>query len=244
MTKSLSFSHKAHFIIVLCVLCTVIFSACKKGSGSGGLEVDRDTSYAFGMFAARQMADIGFIQMDYDYKAFTDGFKSFNEGTQTRFDWDSAMDVIMAFITKLESQYNEEMLIEGQKNLEEGEAYLAQNALRSGVGTTPSGLQYEIISEGSGEKPGPNDNVRVHYEGTFINGSAFDSSFGSEPVEFGLSWVIPGWSEGLQLMNEGSVYRLVIPSYLAYGSSGSGPIPPNATLIFRVELLAIVRETP
>jgi len=120
---------------------------------------------------------------------------------------------------------------------------MAENAARSGVTTTTSGLQYEVIKQGSGVKPGPDDSVRVNYEGTLIDGTVFDSSYASgQPIEFLLNAVIPGWIEGLQLMNEGSTYRFVIPPDLAYGSYGSGPIPPEATLIFTVDLLSVLKE--
>jgi FKBP-type peptidyl-prolyl cis-trans isomerase len=143
---------------------------------------------------------------------------------------------------RLQALDNERMWVEGQKNQEEGEAYLAENGRRAGVITTPSGLQYEVLSAGSGESPGFMDTVRVHYEGTFIDGTPFDSSYArGAPTEFQPYEVIEGWTEGIQLMNVGSTYRFVIPSDLAYGPGGNRGIPPNATLIFKVELLAIVR---
>ena len=142
---------------------------------------------------------------------------------------------------QLQNQMDEETWLEGEKNREEGEAYMAENRQRNNVITTPSGLQYEVLVEGSGERPGPEDTVQVHYEGTFIDGTEFDSSYArGVPAEFALYQVIKGWTEGLQLMREGSTYRFVIPSDLGYGPGGRGSIPPNSTLVFKVELLSIL----
>ena len=128
------------------------------------------------------------------------------------------------------------------KHKAEGAAFLAENAKKSGVRTTASGLQYEVLSEGSGKAPSASDTVRVHYTGKLLNGTVFDSSVSrGEPAEFGLSQVISGWAEGLQLMKPGAKYRFYIPSDLAYGEHGAGnSIPPHATLIFDVELLKVL----
>jgi FKBP-type peptidyl-prolyl cis-trans isomerase FklB len=125
--------------------------------------------------------------------------------------------------------------------IEEGRAFLAENAKRPGVTSLPSGLQYEVLAEGQGASPGPNDRVTVHYRGTLINGEVFDSSIDrGQPATFGVTQVIQGWVEALQLMKEGAKWKLFIPYQLAYGERGSGPkIGPYATLIFEVELLKI-----
>lgn len=121
-------------------------------------------------------------------------------------------------------------------------AFLAENAKKAGVKTTASGLQYEVITEGKGARPKATDQVKVHYEGKLVDGTVFDSSVKrGEPVTFPLNQVIPGWTEGVQLMTVGSKYRLVIPAALGYGEQGAGPIPPNAVLVFEVELLDIVK---
>jgi FKBP-type peptidyl-prolyl cis-trans isomerase FklB len=123
---------------------------------------------------------------------------------------------------------------------EEGEKFLAENALREGVITTASGLQYEVIKMGKGKKPSATDQVKVHYHGTLTNGTVFDSSVDrNAPITFGLTQVIPGWTEGLQLMPVGSKFKLYIPQQLGYGSQPAGDIPPYSTLIFEVELLGI-----
>lgn len=133
---------------------------------------------------------------------------------------------------------------EGQLNLEAGNAFLEQNKNREGVNTTASGLQYEVITEGSGPKPSAEDRVRVHYHGTLIDGTVFDSSVErGEPAVFGVGQVIPGWTEALQLMSVGSKWKIYLPANLAYGERGAGAdIGPNSTLIFEVELLEIVEE--
>ncbi len=119
--------------------------------------------------------------------------------------------------------------------------YLEDNASKEGVHTTDSGLQYRILEEGSGPKPGPRDKVTVHYEGKLVNGKEFDSSYKrGQPIDFPLNAVIPGWSEGVQLMNEGATYEFVIPANLGYGAQGAGgSIPGHSTLIFKVELIKV-----
>ncbi len=126
-------------------------------------------------------------------------------------------------------------------NLAKGQAFLKQNATQPGVKTTPSGLQYKVITEGTGKAPAATDTVLVHYRGTTIDGQEFDSSYKrNEPISFPLNGVIPGWTEGVQLMKEGGKIQLFIPSDLAYGSRGAGGvIPPDSTLIFDIELLKV-----
>jgi FKBP-type peptidyl-prolyl cis-trans isomerase len=130
----------------------------------------------------------------------------------------------------------------GGKNLEEGEAYVAENGGKEGVTTTESGLQYEVLTEGDGSAPTAEGRVSIHYRGSLIDGKEFDSSYErGEPAVFGVGGVIPGFSEALQLMQVGGHYRFVIPGELAYGPNGNGAdIGPNATLIFEIELLEIV----
>ncbi|RTQ45982.1 FKBP-type peptidyl-prolyl cis-trans isomerase [Hymenobacter gummosus] len=129
----------------------------------------------------------------------------------------------------------------GSENKAAGEAFLAENGKKPGVTTLPSGLQYEVLTEGSGPKPGPRSSVTTHYHGTLINGKVFDSSYQrGEPATFGVNQVIAGWTEALQLMPEGSKWRLYIPSNLAYGSRGAGgAIGPDSALVFDVELLKV-----
>ncbi|ARU57807.1 FKBP-type peptidyl-prolyl cis-trans isomerase [Oleiphilus messinensis] len=132
---------------------------------------------------------------------------------------------------------------EKMKQLAElGEKFLAENAQREGVQVTESGVQYEVLEEGAGDKPGPTDKVRTHYHGTFINGAVFDSSVNrGEPAEFGVNQVIPGWTEILQMMPAGSKWRIAVPHNLAYGEAGSPPvIPPKSVLVFEIHLIEVL----
>jgi FKBP-type peptidyl-prolyl cis-trans isomerase FklB len=128
-----------------------------------------------------------------------------------------------------------------EENKKAGEQFLAENKAKTGVTTTPSGLQYQVLQEGAGAKPGPNDRVTVHYTGTTLKGEKFDSSYDrGTPATFSVGGVIPGWTEALQLMKAGSKYKLFIPAELAYGENGSGPaIGPNSVLVFEVELISV-----
>jgi FKBP-type peptidyl-prolyl cis-trans isomerase FkpA/FKBP-type peptidyl-prolyl cis-trans isomerase FklB len=148
---------------------------------------------------------------------------------------------LQTFQMALQEAQQQKMAEEAESNQAEADSFLATNAEREGVRTTDSGLQYEVIEEGDGPKPGPDDQVTVHYRGTLPDGTQFDSSYDrGEPATFGVQGVIPGFAEGLQLMSVGSKYKLYIPPDLGYGPRGQGPIPPNSTLIFELELLDIV----
>jgi len=149
---------------------------------------------------------------------------------------------MMAFQEKMQAERDGEQATVAAGNSEAGAAFLAENAQRDGVTVTESGLQYEVVVAGSGASPGVDDQVEVHYRGTLIDGTVFDSSYDrGQTVTFGVTQVIAGWTEALQLMQAGATYKLYIPSDLAYGAGGAGQIiGPNATLIFDVELVAIV----
>ena len=191
-----------------------------------------DVSYAFGVLVAMDLMDLG---LEFDYDAFIQGFREAMENEDTRFSLNEAMDIITTAFQARQTQL-------ADYNLALGQAFLDENSEKPGIVVTSSGLQYEIITEGTGEMPVFSDNVLVHYVGTTIDGEIFDSTYEfGEPLEIPLSRVIPGWSEGLSLMREGEKARLYIPSELAYGSSGAGGyIAPNSVLIFEVELLSIL----
>jgi len=197
-------------------------------------EENARVSYAFGMVIA---SNIHTIPLDIDTKAFAEGMKAiFDETIEAQFTEQEALEIVeMAFHNAME------MLSE--KNQMTEEQFLAANRLRPGVQTTASGLQYEVIEDKGGEKPNVNSVVRVNYTGTFIDGALFDSSIEEGGAYIPLELVIPGWTEGLMLMSTGSIYKLFIPSNLAYGKDGiQGIIPPYSTLIFSVELLEIISD--
>ncbi len=150
-------------------------------------------------------------------------------------------EVMQSFQQKLQAKMQEKTKEIAKANLEEGQKFLAENAKKEGILSTASGLQYQVLKEGTGASPKAQDTVKVHYEGKLLNGTVFDSSIKrGQPAEFPLNQVIPGWTEGVQLMKAGSKYRFFIPSHLAYGERGAGElIAPNSTLIFDVELLEV-----
>jgi len=150
-------------------------------------------------------------------------------------------EIFIAFQKSLRERHMEKKKLDGEKNKMEGEQFLKENAQKEGVKTTTSGLQYMVLQEGTGPSPTADDRVKVHYRGTLLDGTEFDSSYKrGEPIVFALNGVIPGWTEGVQLMKTGAKYKFFIPSELAYKEHGSGQvIGPNATLIFEVELLEV-----
>ena len=190
-------------------------------------------SYALGLSMGNNFKSSGIQTLS--VTDFANGVKAVYEGEKPEMTYDEAKQVINDFFTQMQREVND-------RNRAEGEALLAENKKKSGVVVLPSGLQYEVLTEGKGKKPAATDRVQCHYHGTLINGEVFDSSIErGEPAVFGVSQVIPGWVEALQLMPEGSKWRLFIPSDLAYGENGAGgKIAPNSTLIFDVELLKVL----
>ena len=197
-------------------------------------------SYALGLGIGRQLAQMGATGLDID--DFATAIKDVLAGRETKVADSEAQTIVQEFFRKQEEKSNAEMAEKGKKAKAEGEQYLAENAAKEGVVTLPSGLQYKVLKEGNGQKPKATDKVKCHYEGFLIDGTVFDSSVQrGEPAVFPLNQVIAGWTEGLQLMQEGAKYRFFIPYQLGYGERGAGAsIPPFATLVFDVELIAVV----
>lgn len=197
-------------------------------------------SYALGLGIGRQLAQMGATGLDID--DFATAIKDVLAGRETKVADSEAQTIVQEFFRKKEEKANAAMAEKGKKAKAEGEQYLAENAAKEGVVTLPSGLQYKVLKEGNGQKPKATDKVKCHYEGFLIDGTVFDSSVQrGEPAVFPLNQVIAGWTEGLQLMQEGAKYRFFIPYQLGYGERGAGAsIPPFATLVFDVELIAVV----
>lgn len=219
-----------------------LFSACSGADAdfsNATLESeDQLASYAVGLNMGGNLAPAdGMLDMP----ALMRGLQDAMAGNDPAVDQAELQTALQAFSTRVNERQTQQMEEEAETNRAEGAAYLEENGAREGVTTTESGLQYEVITAGDGPSPSADDRVRIHYTGTLIDGTEFDTSRDGEPAVFGVGGVIPGFSEGLQLMQVGSTYRFVIPSDIAYGPQGSGgAIGPDATLIFEVELLDIV----
>lgn len=207
-----------------------------------GLPTEKEqVSYMIGLDLAKSLKPVkDEIDLDTMHKAL----ESALTGGKTLMDEKQALKVREAFGQKMQAKQIADMLAQAKKSQQEGAAFLAANGKKPGVQTTASGLQYQVLTQGKGAKPKSDDAVRVHYKGMLLDGKTFDSSYDrGEPVEFPLPQVVPGWREGIALMPVGSKYRFWIPSELGYGDKGTpgGPIPPNATLVFEVELQDIVK---
>ncbi len=214
------------------LLATLITAACSAAHAEVDLEDEQKSlSYSLGLLLGDRFTKrFG----DIDYDVLIEGLSQAHEGEETQITLEEAQANLQKFEQEAAKASQVAAAAEGQK-------YLEENKTKDGVEVTESGLQYEVITEGDGPKPAATDTVSVHYVGTLLDGTEFDSSVArGQPAEFPLNGVIPGWTEGLQLMNTGSKYRFVIPSELAYGERGAGQaIGPGATLIFEVELLEI-----
>ena len=194
-------------------------------------------AYSLGVTLGESMqADIAELDVD----SLTDGIRDVFEDNELALSEDEMAQALASFQEQAMAEREAQAGAMAAENLEEGEAFLAENAEREEVTVTDSGLQYEVLESGDGASPGAEDTVEVHYEGMLLDGTVFDSSFErGEPVSFAANQVIAGWQEALQLMSVGDTWMLYIPSDLAYGERGQGPIGPNAVLTFRVELLDV-----
>ena len=226
--------------VALCAL--VALAACQQQSPPEPAAVALDTpeqrlSYGVALGLGRNMANDG---MTIDVDAFAAGLRDALSGAAQKLSDEDIQAEMVAFQQRIDAEREANSQALGPANAAAATVFLTENGAREGVLTTPSGLQYEVLEAGAGASPGADDRVQVHYRGTLLDGTEFDSSYArGEPVVFGVGQVISGWTEALQLMQVGSKYKLFIPSDLAYGAGGAGLIGPNAALIFEVELLDI-----
>jgi len=226
-------------LVILAVATAMIVSSCNPKSSVTGTKVkSADDSLAYALGIANYfyyMSD----SIDIDPVLLAKGMLDAKAGKNT-LDEQAAQGFVMTYMQKRQAEKMKAMY---GKNIDEGEKFLSENKKRDGVQETTSGLQYEVITQGTGPKPGPTDVVKVHYTGTLLDSTKFDSSVDrGEPASFGVNQVIKGWQEAIQLMPVGSKYKFYIPYELAYGEQGQGPIPPYSTLVFEVELLDIVKQ--
>jgi len=223
-------------IYVSFIVASIVLASCgdKKDNKEVVLSNNRDSlSYSFGVNVGSSMKQEG-IDTLINLDIFTQGFNAVMTNNNPALTSEQALTVLKAYFSKLQNK-------EFEKNKGEGEKFLSENAQKEGVKTLPSGLQYKVIKEGTGAKPKAESTVKTFYTGKLLDGKVFDSNEGKTPVEFPLNQVIPGWTEGIQLMSVGAKYEFYIPYNLAYGERGNpqGGIAPFSTLVFEVELVGI-----
>ena len=223
-------------LTVACVLGLV--GPAMAADDPAGLTNDTDkASYSIGANIGRSFKT---QSIELNTNAFLRGFRDAYTGSKLQLTDEESQQALDAFKKVVAAKQEAAAKALGDKNKKEGEQFLVENAKKEGVKTLPSGLQYKVVKTGDGKKPTADDYVKVHYRGTLINGTEFDSSYKrNEPTTFQLGQIIPGWREALQLMPVGSKWQLFVPSALAYGEEAPPDIGPNATLLFEVELLSI-----
>lgn len=220
------------------MICSLILLGGCSAEADEKLETTKDkASYTIGVQLGSQMAQ---TKDDIDLDKVMMGMKDAFGGKEPRLKKEDMMAAMQTFQSEIQQKQQAKMTEMAAKNAKDGEAFLADNKKKDGVTTLPSGLQYKVITAGKGKSPKVSDTVVTHYRGSLIDGKVFDSSYErGEPVTFPVNGVIPGWTEALQKMKVGDKWQLFIPAALAYGENGSGPIGPNAVLIFDIELLEI-----
>ena len=211
------------------------------GAENTALQSQKDkVSYAIGVYSGKNLKQ---QSVDVDADIMVKGIKDGLSGGKTLLTDQEMQEVMTAFQKELTAKQAEKRKAMAEKNKKEGEAFLAENRKKEGVKTLPSGLQYKVIQEGTGKTPKATDSIVAHYRGTRLDGTEFDSSLKrNQPATFKLDNVIQGWREAILMMKEGAKWQIFIPSNLAYGENGAGPIEPNAALIFDVELIKIEAE--
>ena len=227
-------------VVIIAILAARV-QAADKPADKVKLDTDEQKiSYIIGMNMATQLKN---VPVEIDIDLLTHGIHDTMKGNNPLITQAEAQQFMAAYMNTLRAKQEAKLKVEATKGVATGKKFLAENSKAKGVITTKSGLQYRVIKQGKGPKPAKTDKVKVHYTGKLLNGTIFDSSVQrKKPATFGVTQVIPGWVEGLQLMPVGSKYEFFIPSDLAYGASGRPPtIPPNSMLIFEVELLEIVK---
>jgi len=237
---------KSSSAIVAIISTTLLVTGCNSQSTSKKAELNTDDqkfSYGIGISIERGMKQDGVV---IDEPAFAEGLKDGQAGAKSQLDEAEVQRIVTAKNKEMMEKRQKQMEEAGAKSKTESDAFLAANKSKPGVQTTASGLQYKVIKPGNGKKPAATSVVTVNYRGTLVDGTQFDASNPSSPAVFPLNRVIPGWTEGIQLMNEGSTYEFYIPSNLAYGleGAGGGRIPGNAALIFNVDLLKVADAPP
>lgn len=215
------------------LMCGFVDTVVKNSNPESKVTNSETLGYAYGMILGSDLKNRGFNLNDVNPDEVVKGLKAFFGEAPAVMDMQAAQNLLNQETQKVKSAL-------GNKNLEAGKKYMAENAKNPKVKTTVSGIQYEILTEGNGPKPAATDKVTTHYHGTLIDGTIFDSSVQrGQPIEFALNQVIKGWTEILQMMPKGSKWRVTIPSELAYGQQGPASIGPNSTLIFEIELFKI-----
>lgn len=235
----MSFPKSFNAAVVGAAICCLILLAIARPLAAQELETDAEKlGYTIGMDIGNSLKQ---QSAELDLDAMFAAIRAVYDGEETLLTPEEATAIRQSFMQQQREQAEADRLAQQEANKSEGEAFLADNAKRNEVTVTESGLQYEVIEEGSGPKPSSTDTVTVHYRGKLLDGREFDSSYSrGEPASFPLNQVIAGWTEGVQLMSPGATYKFYIPADLAYGARGAGDmIGPNSTLIFDVELLEI-----
>jgi FKBP-type peptidyl-prolyl cis-trans isomerase FklB len=225
-------------IMSLIVGAALFSTPALAASKSASKNIKNKSSYALGYQFGQNLHGYG---AEVHVESFTKGFADALAGKKGSMTPEEMQKAVAEFEQNLRTKLEAKKKDQGDANSKEGKSFLEANAKKAGVKVLPSGLQYEVITDGKGKSPKATDVVTTHYRGTLISGKEFDSSYSrNQPAEFPVNGVIKGWTEALQLMKEGSKWKLFIPSDLAYGAQGAGPdIGPNATLIFEVELISI-----